>query len=178
MSCPDWRALVRRHEEAPGDSPEWRSALHHLDDCPACQSAAPAADPMLLFRRLPAPEASRDEIETMKQAVASMRRGQTVEHRRRRLPSSWARAAALAAVLLGSLLLRGAAVPGTATAPNGTEPSAGAPPAGAPSALAADDVDLRRLPLIETSDPTYGSIIQVMDDDISVVLVVPGGVDV
>ena len=34
------------------------------------------------------------------------------------------------------------------------------------------------MPLIETADPTYGSIIQVVDDDISVVLVVPSAIGV
>ncbi len=178
MSCPDWQDLVRQRDEQQDDGPEWHAALGHLDDCPACQKAAPAAEPTLLFRRLPAPEAGRHEIEAMKQAVAGMRRGQTLEHggvhRARRLPVSWARAAALAAVLLGSLLLRGAG-----TVSDESAPLAGLPAAAVlDTAAVANDVDLRQLPLIETADPTYGSIIQVVDDDISLVLVVPGEIDV
>ncbi len=168
MSCPDWRDLSRRREADPGDSPEWSSALEHLDGCDDCQAGAPAFDPTLIFRRLPALTADRDSVEAMKRAVTSMRRGETIEHRRRPLPSTWLRAAALAAVLLGSLLLRGA----------GSQPGAAAPPTGMTSATAASEIDLRRMPLIETVDPTYGSIIQVVDDDISVVLVMPSEVDV
>ncbi len=47
MSCPDWQAVCRRHEAAPDDAKghdddalEWRAALRHLDECPACQAAA------------------------------------------------------------------------------------------------------------------------------------------
>ncbi len=168
MSCPDWRALNRRRESEPDDSSEWLSALEHLDDCRACQADAPAFDPTLIFRRLPALAAGRDDVESMKRAVSSMRRGETIEHRRRPLSATWLRAAALAAVVLGSLLLRGA----------GSQSGAVAPAAGVSPATAASEIDLRRMPLIETVDPTYGSIIQVVDDDISVVLVVPSEVDV
>ena len=108
MSCPNWRALSRRREAGSGDAPEWRSALRHLDECPACQAAAPAVDPTLLFLRLPAPEMDRDGVEAMKRAVASMRRGETIEHRRSPRARYGLRAGALASVALGSLLLRGA----------------------------------------------------------------------
>ncbi len=168
MSCPDWQTLNRRREAQPDDSPEWLSALEHLDGCEDCQADAPAFDPTLLFRRLPALSVDRDGVEAMKRAVTSMRRGENLEHRRRPLPRAWLRAAALAVVALGSLLLRGA----------GPQPEAETPPSATAPEAAANEIDLRRLPLIETVDPTYGSIIQVVDDDISVVLVVPSEVDV
>lgn len=168
MSCPDWRALADRRETDPDEAPEWQQALSHLDDCPACQDAASAVEPTLLFRRLPTFESGNDEVEAMKRAVASMRRGQTIERQHKPPTRSWLRAAALAAVLLGSLMLRGAGSP-----PSSTEPAVIAAPAAAASAI-----DLRRLPLIEAVDPTYGSIIQVVDDDISLVLVVRSEIDV
>lgn len=171
MSCPDWRALTRRREAEPGDPPAWRSALHHLDRCPACQETAPAFDPTLVFRRLPAAEVGSDGIEEMKRAVASMRRGRTIEHRQRPRVRPWLRAAAVAAVAVGSLLLRGAG-----SAPDGVAPEA-APASLAPVAVESE-VDLWHMPLVETADPIYGSIIQVVDDDISVVLVVPTEADV
>ncbi len=174
MSCPDWRALCRR-EAGSGDSPEWCSALRHLDQCPSCQAAAPACDPTLLFRRLPVPEVGHDDVEAMKRAVASMRRGETIEHRRGPRVRSGLRAAALAVVALGSLLLRGAG-----PVPDGAVPasSPGGRQIGNVAPAAASEIDLRRMPLVETVDPAYSSIIQVVDDDISLVLVMPSRVDV
>ncbi len=168
MSCPDWRALCRRHEVGSDDASEWHSAIGHLDGCPACQAAAPAYDPTLLFHRLPSFEAAHDEVETMKRAVASMRRGETIEHPPNPPARYGLRAAALAAVALGSLLLRGAG-----SAPDRVVPAASIEPKAALS-----EIDLRRMPLVETVDPAYGSIIQVVDDDISVVLVMPSKIDV
>ncbi len=177
MSCPDWQALSEGRAADRDDSPEWLQALEHLDGCAACRAGAPAFEPTLVFRRLSAPALDLDGIEAMKRAVSSMRRGETIEHRRRfaalaplwgDLPRVWLRAAALAAVVLGSLLLRGA----------GRLPEASAPSPAALPAAAAHEIDLRRLPLVETADPTYGAIIQVVDDDISVVLVVPSEMDV
>jgi len=75
-------------------------------------------DPALaIFHSLPSLEVAADEIEAMKDAVAAMRR--TARHTapvRRRHISGWARAAAVAAVLLTAVLLRGAAPP--AAGPN------------------------------------------------------------
>ncbi len=191
MSCPDWQAVCRRHEAAPDDAkrrfadakrrvaddaPEWRAALRHLDECPACQAAAPSFDPTLLFRRLPALEVGRDDVEAMKQAVAGMRRGQEIEHRGSSA-RPWLQAAAVAAVLLGSLMLRGAGPrDGVQTLPQGDGLEVAAPAASL--VPPESEIDLWRMPLIETADPAWGSIIQVVDDDISVVLVVADEVDV
>lgn len=176
MSCPDWQTLCDRRRAGPGDGPGWEAAVRHLDDCPACQDAAPAADPLLLFRRLPAPAAGASEVEAMKQAVASMRRGETIERRASRRRRSLLRAAALAAVLLGSALLRGAQPPAPAVEP--PPPAAAQPQAIASVAANAAEIDLDWLPLVEAVDPRYGSIIQLVDDGIAVVVVVsadPGG---
>ncbi len=181
MSCPDWRDLTLRREASAGDGPEWRTALRHLDDCTACQAAAPGYDPTLLFRRLPDLEVGDDQVEVMKRAVASMRRGETIEHRRGPWLRSGLRAAALAAVALGSILLRGAASApdgvSASVAPASVAPASVAPASAAPKAVASE-INLRRMPLVETVDPAYSSIIQVVDDDISVVLVMPLKVDV
>ena len=54
MSCPDWRSLSERRD----DEPEaWGKALAHLDGCDGCHDDALAAEPTLLFRRLPGPAA-------------------------------------------------------------------------------------------------------------------------
>lgn len=174
MTCPDWQTLCYlrqtrdRRQAGPrqadaGDVPGWQAALRHLDDCPSCQREALAADPTLLFRRLPVLSADADETEAMKRAVASMRRGETIEHRAPASRRMLLRAAALAVVLLGSALLRGAQPP--------MPESVGSPLLiGAAAALV---YELEWLPLVEAADPSYGSIIQVVDDDISVVVVLP-----
>lgn len=171
MSCPDWRALSARRDAHAGDAPGWHAALEHFDGCPDCQRDAVAADPTLLFRRLPALEPGPGEVEAMKRAVAGMRRGERTRRRRPfqagALRRPLLRAAALAAVLLGSVLLRGAGSP--------PPRSAEAVPAAGSSAAA---LDLRWMPLVEPIDPAYGSIIQVDDDDLSLVVVLPPVSDV
>ena len=175
MICPDWQTLCDRRQAGPGDGPGWQAAVRHLDGCERCQRTALAADPTLLFRRLPALTASDDEKEAMKRAVANRRRSETFERRasRRRLPARrrlLLRAAALAAVLLGSILMRGAQPPLPAeSAPQATE----SPAVGAAAALAQE---LEWLPLVETVDPSYGPFIQLVDDEILAVGVLPSNV--
>ncbi len=205
MSCPDWQTLVDQRDTASGaagsgdaDSgdavlgrpADWHAALKHLDNCSECQVDAIAADPTLLFRRLPVPEFGDTEVETMQRAVASMRRSAKVEERRRpafALPSAgpWIRAAAVTLVLLGSAVLHGTDPRGgdaaidsessqVAEVGESVQPAPGLPAVGL--SMAARSVS--RLPLVEMADPSYGSIIEVVDQDISVVVVLPGNLDV
>jgi hypothetical protein len=104
VSCPDWTALTAHRRERSGIEPEgWREALTHLDGgCQVCREAALQADPVLVFRRLPAPAATmteareRAEVEAVRQAVAAMRTA-------RRLDSLETRRRGLAGVLAGAL---------------------------------------------------------------------------
>lgn len=108
MSCPDWSALAARRNDAhdahdshdadiAGEAAAWQEALRHLDACAACRRQALAADPLLIFRRLPTlemgPEHERAEIETTRQAVAVMRTAALALQARppfaRRFPSHW-----------------------------------------------------------------------------------------
>ncbi len=73
MSCPDWR-----HLDPDLDAARWQAALGHLDSgCKACWQQALAADPTLIFRRLPgavlSPAAEADEVAAARLAVAAMR---------------------------------------------------------------------------------------------------------
>ena len=202
MNCPDWRALTDRRDAGTLDETRWQEALGHMDDCGPCQEEALAADPTLLFRHLPTITADASQVQSMQQAVASMRRSEAVQ--RRRSPNSWLRAAAVAAVLLGASLLHGSAPPSTTidstvadaaavdftmTASEGgfadqTSMSAdwGARPAfeTAPLSLTpvAFETHASALPLVEMADPSFGSIIEVVDQDITVVVVMSENRDV
>lgn len=79
MSCPDWRHLVAEREAGAGDAgPAWAAARQHLGSCPRCREAALAADPTLIFLRLPAPTVPAAEVASMQQGVAAMIRASRV----------------------------------------------------------------------------------------------------
>lgn len=102
MSCPDWTRLVALREGADAEPAEWTEAMAHLDACPRCRREAVAADPLLVFRRLPAVEHDeRAEAESMCQAVAAMRTARRLESRQRF--AGWRRWAAAAVLAVASL---------------------------------------------------------------------------
>lgn len=79
MSCPDWRRLVAEREAGAGDAgPAWAAARQHLGSCPRCREAALAADPTLIFLRLPAPTVPAAEVVAMQQGVAALIRASRV----------------------------------------------------------------------------------------------------
>lgn len=100
MSCPDWTRLVALREGAEAEPAGWTEAMAHFDACPRCRREAVAADPLLVFRRLPAMEMAagdeRSEAESMRQAVAAMRTSRRLESRQRAGWKRWAAAAVLA----------------------------------------------------------------------------------
>jgi hypothetical protein len=105
MSCPDWTRLVALREGAEAEPAEWTQAMAHLDACPRCRREAVAADPLLVFRRLPALDMTegdeRAEAESMRQAVAAMRTARRLESRQRF--AGWRRWAAAAVLAVASL---------------------------------------------------------------------------
>ena len=110
QTCPDWRALVaHRKDETASEPTGWQEALAHLDGCPACRREAPAADPTLLFRRLPGLEmgaaAEAAEVESMIQAVATLRTARRLEIPERAARASWKRWSAAAALVTVALTL-------------------------------------------------------------------------
>lgn len=115
MSCPDWKRLARDREslaspfarDAGSGAAEWQEALGHLDSgCPVCRRAALAADPLLVFRRLPTLELSEEreesEVDGMLRAVAAMRTASRLESPARGAVN-WRRWAAAAGLTLLSL---------------------------------------------------------------------------
>jgi len=102
VSCPDWSGAATRRETEPDG---WAAAVEHFDSCGLCRQDALAADPLLVFRRLPAveltPAEERSEVEAVRQAVAAMRTAERLEVRRRF--AGWRRWAAAAVLALASL---------------------------------------------------------------------------
>lgn len=73
MICPDWRALVAARDAHPAaESPLWAEARRHAGRCSRCREAALAADPLLVFARLPERQVSAGEIGDMQAAVAAL----------------------------------------------------------------------------------------------------------
>ncbi|HYO16729.1 MAG TPA: hypothetical protein VE685_26325 [Thermoanaerobaculia bacterium] len=109
MSCPDWTALAAHRHDRRGVEPDgWQTALEHFDSCPACRREALAADPTLLFRRLPeiarTPDDEEAEVHSMRQAVAAMRSASRIEASQRSF-AGWRRWAAAAVLALAALSL-------------------------------------------------------------------------
>ena len=90
--CPDWRRLNPADRDAPSTphaAARWREALRHLDGgCPHCRHEALAADPTLIFRRLPATELDSaqeaEEVAAARLAVAAMRTASRLDGREAR----------------------------------------------------------------------------------------------
>jgi len=114
----------------------------------------------------------------LRRAVANLRRTEPLQHPARRRSATALRAAAVAALLLAAGLLRGSApigVPIDGSA-GGPAVASAVPSTKAPSTKAADaraELALDQMPLVELADPAAGSMIQVMDDEISVVVLMP-----
>jgi hypothetical protein len=165
--CPDWRALARERAARPGDPAGWDAALAHLDDCARCRRDAPAADPLLVFRRLPPVQVDGGEVEAMRLRVAALVRASEVGKPQGRLPAALGsrrlqragQGAAAAAVLALALF----------TAPHAPTTDALASVAAVAPPRLADE--LAAQPLLEEMDQPYDNVVQWDAADLSVVLV-------
>lgn len=117
-ACPDWNALAAHRFEREAEEPAgWHAALEHLDTCTLCRPAALAADPTLVFRRLPevemTPAREAAEVEAVRRAVTAMRTASRAEAAEARQPAAfagwrrWRRWSAAAGLALLSLSLGG-----------------------------------------------------------------------
>lgn len=175
MSCPDWNRLCELRDERPET---WDEALEHLEGCALCRDEAWEAEPTLIFRRLPAMSVGGDEMASIKQTVAAMCRSEAIQRppRRRRnlLRAASLAAAVLAAAYLPGFLMAPGAVPTTDLLPVAETPvAANEAPAwtALPSVPTLSAAEMA--PLVEDVDPAYGSVVQVVDQEISLVLVLP-----
>lgn len=169
MSCPDWTALAAHRQERWGVEPDgWQTALEHFDSCPACRREALAADPTLLFRRLPeiarTPGDEEAEVQSMRQAVAAMRSASRIEASQRSFAwRRWAAAAvlALAALTLGPLGRDGGpTLDRTEVVAISSVPELAGPPASGP-----------KPPLHEGLDLPDARVYQVDDEEFRVLMV-------
>lgn len=163
MSCPDWRSLVAARDARREDPPGWQVGLEHLEGCPDCRRRALAADPTLVFRRLPGMATSRSEIESMRGAVAALRRaGRLVADDDAGAPAAgyrrWGLSAA-AAVLAGVALM---------IAPGSGHPTPGTLVAAEPEPATA---------YVEELDLPQARIYQLAEEEISVVWIVDESLD-
>jgi hypothetical protein len=170
MSCPDWNGLVALRERKDAEPAGWAEAVAHLDACPRCRPRAMAADPLLVFRRLPGaeiPEAGeRAEAEAMIQAVAAMRTAKRLESRRSF--AGWRRWAAAAVLALASLAV------GRDRSPVATpEPAAPVPAASAAIAPLAPAAGAATLEALDGSN-----VYQIDGKDLTTFMVVGNKVDV
>jgi hypothetical protein len=178
VSCPDWRRLAAHRLAAEGEEPSgWAAAMAHLDACDDCRRAALAADPSLLFRRLPGLAAGRDEVAAMREAVAALRRASRVASPAPE-PARRLRAVAAAGLVVAALGL----LPGGGGSTTGT-----LGPAGGDGALASSPLDL--LEPAGASGPTEvqpidglnlpdARVYQLAGDNLPVVMSVDASLDV
>lgn len=174
MSCPDWPSLVALQDEEPE---AWASAIEHMDSCDTCFDEALAAEPTLLFRRMPAPRASEVDLASIKDAVATMRRTEPMT--RPAAPKAvrhWRSMATAAAILL-TAVLTGGGWTGQASLDNVASVDLSHPDEVIELPLTNyDEVPhFEQMPLVEDVDPAYGSVVQVVDAEMSLVLVLPLG---
>jgi hypothetical protein len=179
LSCPDWTALVALRERDDAEPAGWAAALTHLDACPRCRREAMAADPLLVFRRLPVtemPEAvEQAEAESMRQAVAAMRTAKRLESRRSF--AGWRRWAAAAVLTVASLTMgdrapaelnRAVAESAAPVAASEAMAAAAAPAAPSPAATA----------VLERLDGSDARVYQVDGKDLTAFMIVGDKVDV
>ncbi len=184
MSCPDWNRLAALREREGSDPAGWSEAVSHLDACPHCRPAALAADPLLVFRRLPAaemtPAEEAAEVDSMRQAVAAMRAAKRLESVRR--TAGWRRWAAAAVLALASLALGRQHGPADETmaiahtSPMPLESLAARPEAD--TAPAASAAPAPGAPMLEDLNRPNARVYQVQRKDLALVMVVDKGFDV
>lgn len=201
---PDWQRLVALRDAAGREPAGWRDAVTHMESCEPCRRAALAADPTLVFRRLPAPAVDGTDADAMRRAVAALRRANrvapldgapaaadgegSVTDRLRRLPAAVRRLAAsllLVAAGTAGLLMVGVGPPdgGGAVVPAATHSTDAAAPGsggglwrpGAPTA----SPDGAGEPVFEgLSAPRAADVYQAGEGDMTVVMVVDENLDI
>jgi hypothetical protein len=171
VSCPDWTTLAAHRRERRGVEPDgWPAALEHFDSCSACRREALAADPTLVFRRMPeiamTPADEAAEVASVRQAVAAMRTASRLEDSQRS-SAGWRRWAAAAVLAVAALSLGrdGGQVPDRASLAASPVPGMVGQPAGGPEPLVYEDlspdyqVDSEEMSVYMVYDPRFGDLL-------------------
>lgn len=150
----------------------WAEAVAHFDTCALCRKEALKADPLLVFRRMPAveipPAEERLEIESMQQAVAAMRTARRLEARSeaRGRFAGWRRWAAAAVLAVVSLSV------GRGIQPNKSPRLAQAAPPLPAAASAVSAVSAPSAQMLDGLDRPEARVYQYDSDDMSTVMVI------
>lgn len=172
MSDINWQKLTSEHDRNPQlDTVDWLDALASLDDPDEWEKAL-AADPLMMFQRLPEEETTDADLEAMKTAVRSMRRTHELETRTEHAPSRermrfWS-LAALLAMTVSAATWTGGAWSGNAVLEAG-RPTVHSQIAQISAPAIPDAV--AQLPLLEDVDPEIGPLMQIEDDGLALVVV-------
>jgi len=175
VSCPDWSRLAAARTEEGAEPESWAEAVAHFDACSLCRKEALKADPLLVFRRMPAADLTaaeeRLEVESMQQAVAAMRTARRLEARSeaRGRFAGWRRWAAAAVLAVVSLSV------GRSIEPNKSPRLAEATqtqPASVAPASAASTVSAPSAQLLDGINRPEARVYQLDSDDMSTVMVI------
>lgn len=178
MSCPDWTRLATGRDERSDAMPAgWQEALEHFDSCSLCRRGALAADPTLIFRRLPgatmSPAEESSEVDSVRLAVAAMRTASRLEPAPKAFAGwrRWSRWAAAAGIALATL---------SASGPVSVPPSVPGRPIEAAATPAALRGAVEAAPMIEGLDRPSARIYQYQADGegIAVLMIFDESIDV
>ncbi len=182
MSCPDWRALVAARDAAPAaDLPAWDEARRHASTCGSCREAAFAADPLLLFSRLPERRVTPGEIDDMQSAVAALVRSSRIAQSARVEPSGKDRVSARLPLSRVAAALGICSLLALSGAPR-RHPSGFAELEGAGSAVAKQRMTAAEVQafgsVVEELDRPGARIYELPQADMAVVMIVDASLDV
>lgn len=170
---PNWALLVAERD-AGAEPAGWEAALAHMEGCDGCRRRALAADPSLVFRRLPTVATGADDVDSMRRAVAALRQASRAIGTESAAPAPRADAGEQARRFAAALVLAAAGLGVWFAAGQGEEPAAASSPAhlATPAVAAGLPVfeDLRR--------PHEPDVYQVGGDDLTVVMVVDETLDI
>lgn len=169
MSCPDWTLLGADDQFLRPGASARRSALEHAADCPGCRREALRLDPSLAVEGMAVGDATRAEIDAIKDGVMALCRMRRVE-RQSRPRRARVRLAAVACLTVVVLLFAGE---------TGDRSPDEAPAGDGPALLLSEDYRLYgSLPLVESLEPAEARVYQIGREDFSLVWIVDESIEV
>lgn len=169
MRCPDWTLLAADDEFLRPGTGARRAALEHAADCPACRREALRLDPSLAAAGVAVDDATRAEIDAIKDGAMALCRMRRVE-RQSRPRRARVRLAAVACLTVLALLFAGE---------TGDRSPDEVAPGDGPALLLSEDYRLYgSLPLVESLAPAEARVYQIGREDFSLVWIVDESIEV